>query len=86
MSILEELWYGNVAPSDYDTAPCQEALMLVCRNEEKLKVSMTDAQKELFVRYLDSVHELQALTECILFQNSFRLGAKMMMEITENPQ
>lgn len=84
MNILEELWYGNVAPSDYDTAPCQEALQLVCRNEEKLKDALTDAQKELFTRYLDSVHELQAVTECILFQSSFRLGAKMMMEVLNN--
>ena len=41
MSILEELWYGNIEPTEYDTSPCKEykkALQLVNRNEEELHV------------------------------------------------
>ena len=44
---------------------------------------MTDAQKELFSRYADSVRKFQDMAECLLFQNSFRLGARMMLEIME---
>ena len=44
---------------------------------------MTDAQKELFTRYTDCVREYQAMAECLLFQNSFRLGAKIMLEVIE---
>ena len=42
---------------------------------------LTDSQKELFSRYTDCVKEFQAIAECLLFQNSFRLGAKMMLVV-----
>lgn len=84
MNILEEFWYGNIEPSEYDTSPTAEykkLLQLISRNEEKLLATMTDAQKELFSRYTDCVREYQTMAECLLFQNSFRLGARIIMEI-----
>ena len=45
MRILEEFWYGNVEPTEYDTSSCKEykkLLELICRNEEKLKATMTN--------------------------------------------
>ena len=39
------------------------------------------AQKELFTRYADCVREYQVMAECLLFQNSFRLGGRMMLEV-----
>ena len=51
MSILEELWYGNIEPAEYDISPnkkYKEMLQLISRNEDKLLATMTDAQKELF--------------------------------------
>ena len=86
MSILEEFWYGNIEPTEYDTCPSEEykeILRLISRNEDKLLATMTDTQKELFSRYQDCVREHQAMAECLLFQNSFRLGARMMQEILE---
>ena len=86
MRILEDCWYGNIEPTEYDTSPCKEykkALQLINRNEEELHATMTDAQKELFSRYADSVREFQDMAESLLFQNSFRLGARMMLEIME---
>ena len=86
MRILEDLWYGNIEPTEYDTSPCaeyKEALQLISRNEEKLKATMTDSQRELFSRYSDSVREFQDMAECMLFQNSFPLGARMMLEVME---
>lgn len=56
-------------------------LQLISRNEDKLLATMTDAQKELFSRYADCVREYQTMAECMLFQNSFRLGAGMMLDV-----
>ena len=84
MNILEELWYGNLDPAEYDASPSEEykeILRLISRNEEKLLATMTDAQKELFTRYQDCVREHQAMAECLLFQNSFRLGARTMLNV-----
>ena len=84
MNILEEFWYGNIEPSEYDTSPepeYKEILQLISRNEDKLLATMTDAQKDLFSRYQDCVREHQAMAENLLFQNIFRLGARIMLEI-----
>lgn len=85
MNILEEFWYGNLDPAEYDTCPDEEykeLVRLISRNEEKLLATMTDAQKDLFSRYQDCIREYQAMAERMLFQNSFRLGARMMLAIT----
>ena len=86
MSVLEEFWYGNLDPAEYDASPSEEYkefIRLISRNEEKLVATMTDEQKDLFSRYQDCVREFQAMAECMLFQNSFRLGARMLLEIME---
>ena len=86
MRILEEFWYGDIEPTEYNTSSCKEykkLLELICRTEEKLQATMTDEQKELFEKYSDCVREYQTMAECLLFQNSFKLGAKMMIEIME---
>ena len=86
MSILEEFWYGNIEPAEYDTSPSKEykeLLQLISRNEDKLLATMTDAQKELFSKYADCVREYQVMAECLLFQNSFCLGARMMLEVMQ---
>jgi len=86
MNILEELWYGNLYPSEYDMGTdteYKEFLYLISRNEDKLIATLTEEQKELFTRYTDCVREYQAIAECLLFQNSFRLGARVMLEVLQ---
>lgn len=84
MNILEELWYGNIEPAEYDISSSKEykeLLQLISRNEDNLLATMTDAQKELFTKYADCVREYQIMAENLLFQNSFRLGARIMLEV-----
>ena len=84
MNILEEFWYGNIEPAEYDTSSSKEykeMLQLISRNEEKLLATMSEDQKALFTKYADCVREYQVMAECLLFQNSFRLGGRMMLEV-----
>ena len=86
MKILEELWCGNIEPTEYDTSACREYKQLleqVCRKEETLQATLGEEQKALFIQYTDSVNRYHAITDCMLFQNSFRLGARMMLEVME---
>ena len=86
MKILEEFWYSNIEPTDYDTSSCKEYKKLqelICRNEEKLRATMTDEQKELFEKYADCLREHQTITDSLIFQNSFKPGARMMLEVME---
>lgn len=79
---------GIKEPSQWhDTSSCKEykkLLELICRNEEKLRATMTDEQKELFEKYTDCVREYQTIADCLLFQNSFKLGARMTVEVMED--
>ena len=86
MRILEEFWYGNIEPMEYgpfSNEEYKELLRLITKNEEKLQATFSDEQKELFSKYTDCVKEFQTISECLLFQNSFRLGARMMLEVME---
>ena len=86
MKILEELWYGNIEPTEYDTSSCGEYKKLleqICRSEEKLQATMGEEQKALFIQYADSVQRYHTMTDCLLFQHSFRLGARLMLEVLE---
>jgi len=85
MRILEGFWYGNIEPAEYDTSSKEYKKLqeLICRNEEKLQDTMTDEQKELFERYTDCVRKFQTITDCLIFQNSFKLGTRMAAEILE---
>ena len=77
--------YGDartgVAISDLLCTLVGATTVLPSRNEEKLLATMTDDQKELFIKYADCVREFQVMAECLLFQNSFRLGGRMMLEV-----
>ena len=74
MSILEEFWYDNIEPSEYDTSPnreYKEILLQISRNEDKLLETMMAEQKKIFSRYPDCVWKHQTMVACLLFQNSF---------------
>lgn len=86
MKILEEFWCGSIEPTEYAATPSKEykeLLQLICRNEGKLQATFTDEQKDLFSRYVDCVREFQAMADCLRFQSSYRLGARMMLEVME---
>lgn len=53
MKLLEEFWYGNIEPTEYDTNACKdykEVLRLITRNEEKLQATMTYEQNSIHGR------------------------------------
>ena len=86
MRLLEEFWYGNIEPTEYDTSSNKEykkLVELIYRNEENLKATMTNEQKELFEKSPDCVRENQVIRDCLIFQNGFKLGARMMLEVME---
>ena len=86
MRMLEEFWYGNIEPMEYGSfsnEEYKELLRLITKNKEKLQATFSDEQRELFSKYTDCVQEFQTISEFLLFQNSFRLGARMMLEVME---
>ncbi len=84
MDILEELWYGNITPTEYsrieNNANYKEALRLVNQNQERLKSTLTNEQKELLDKFLTSSEEFATLIELDCFKVGFKLGARLIIE------
>lgn len=86
MRILEDLRYGNIEPSEYDITFCKEYQKIIqqmSKSEEKLRAIITEEQRKVLDRHMDNMQRFMVMTECLLFQNSFKLGARMMLEIME---
>ena len=76
----------HLEPGEFDSSSSKEyreLLHLVSRNEEKLLSTMTEEQKELLSKYSDAMREFQSLAECLMFQRSFKLGARIMSKVME---
>lgn len=60
-SIIEELYYGNISPTDRDIirgGSYSHILNLVTRNEDELMQTLTQAQQETFEKFKDCASEL----------------------------
>ena len=83
MSVIEELYYGNIRPTDAPQSDdVKKALSEVVKIEEALGESLTDKwQKEKTAELSERYNKLITLTERDGFLQGFRLGAKLMAEL-----
>ncbi len=82
-SIIEELYYGNITPSERSyrrTGEYAHILQLITRHEEKLTETLTEAQKETFEKFKDSTSEISSMTEVTAFSLGFKLGLRLTAE------
>ena len=82
-SIIAELFYGNITPSERSyckTGEYAHILQLVTRNEEKLTETLSEAQKETFEKFKDGTSELSSMTEVAAFTIGFKLGLRLTAE------
>ena len=83
MTILEDLWYGNIDPHETflsDNRYFKHLLSLMGRNRDKLSDTLTEQQKELLEKYDDTINEMHSLSEQAAFQYGFSLGTRLMIE------
>ena len=89
MRILEDLYCGRIAPHEHRIEPESEYEMLlqyIIRNEDDLKSTFTEQQKETFEKYKEYRADLESLTEVEAFISGFKLAARMMMEVTQSDE
>ena len=83
MSILEDLWFGNISPWERpfkkDSAYA-ELLALVLRHQEDLLGRLNDEEKEIFEKYADCTSEMHDLAEREAFIKGFAIGARIVIE------
>ena len=83
MTVLEDLWYGNINPHEtFLNGNCRfkKLLSLMGRSRDNLSDTLTEQQKELLEKYDDAVNEMHSLAEQAAFQYGFSLGVRLMME------
>lgn len=83
MTVLEELWYGNINPHEtFLNGNCRfkHLLSLMGKNRDNLSDTLTEQQKETLAKYDDAVNEMHFLAEESAFQYGFSLGVRLMME------
>ena len=83
MTVLEDLWYGNIDPHETilsDNRHFKHLLSLIGKNRDKLTDALTKQQKEMLEKYDDTVNEMHSLSELSAFQYGFSLGVRLVME------
>lgn len=83
-NILEDLYYGNLSPSQRAVRPGSKVQKLSqkrCDLESKLDKSFTEEQRETFEQYLSVSADLLDADCLDSFITGFRLGARFTHEI-----
>ena len=83
MTVLEDLWYGNICPIENfikGNMEYRNLLRLVSKNRETLENELSQKQLELFEKYNTSVNEMNAASETAAFQYGFSLGVRLSTE------
>ena len=83
MTVMKDLWYGNLNPHETylnGNRRFKHLLSLIGRNRDNLSDTLTEQQKELLEKYDEAVNEMHSLAEQAAFQCGFSLGVRLMME------
>lgn len=94
MSILEELYYGNICPNEkvFDGKSEYAKFIGIIADNEKTLSDYFKAQPEtqdkqhLFSQLMNAQEEISSFNECNRFLEGFRLGAGIMIETFVVPQ
>lgn len=82
MTILEDLYYGNIHPNERyikRVTKVDQLVKLICKNEDALTATLTEQQKEIFEKFKDFQSELAGTAE----RDAFRDATRIMMEVME---
>lgn len=82
MSILQELWYGNIRPNEDKVITDEEKKLvsLIARHHETLSSSLKNNDLVVFEKYVDCFTEYASLIECQAFEIGFKLALKLMKD------
>ena len=84
MSILDELYNGNVVPAEKFVKKDSEYARLIselAECTEKVSVLLDGNEKKLWERMMDADHAMELLSEKQSFIDGFCLGARIMLEV-----
>ena len=87
MNTIQDLYYGRISPYEMSisTAPeYQKLKTLADKNENLLKETLSDEQKELLEKLTESITDISSISERDMFITGFRLGMKLMIDVMKD--
>ena len=87
MTVLENLWYGNIDPHETiltTNKRYKHLLSLMGRNRDELCETLTEKQIVTLEKYDDAVNEMHSVADVEAFSFGFRLGVRLMIEAEGN--
>ena len=76
---IEQFYYGNIEPQEMTTelrAKVRNKLAALSKTEEEISGKLTEAENELFDKYLQQSGEFLCVSNADSFIAGFKLGAK----------
>lgn len=86
MTLIESLWYGDIAMNEREIENHDEynkLTQLIMRQEGTLKESLSKEQNELYEKLRGNLNERLDLSTCDAFTVGFKLVVRMMTEATK---
>ncbi len=82
MSVIQDLWYGNINPNEDKVITEEEKklVQLMARHYESLSSSLKEDELETFKKYAECFMEYATLVESQAFEIGFRLAVKLLTE------
>ena len=87
MNTIQDLYYGRISPYEMNisaTPEYQKLKALADRNEDLLRESLSDEQRELLEKLIETVTDISSISERDMFIAGFRLGMKLMMDVMKD--
>ena len=87
MSTIQDLYYGRISPYEMSisTAPeYQKLKALATQNEDLLRETLSDEQKELLDKLIECITDISSISERDMFIAGFRLGMKLMIDVMKD--
>ena len=84
---LEDLYYGNITPSEQRMIPGSEMAKAVTRVtscEKQLMEQLGEAEQTILTKFVRSQHEINSITATENFILGFRLGVRLMVECMDD--
>ena len=84
MSIIEDLWYGNISPCERDikrSSEYSDVLERIVQLEADLHARLNDEEKEILEKFVNCTNEMCCISEREMFVQGFMLGAKLIIEV-----
>ena len=87
MSTIQDLYYGRISPYEMSisaTPEYQKLKALATQNEDLLRETLSDQQKELLEKLTECITDISSISERDMFIAGFRLGVKLMIDVMKN--